>query len=231
MLNHEYEWGVDMRGFSVSYAAAKYGNVELAEVILRVAKSAKNRSDNIMDRRDYSDGRTALMIAAESHNLPLVKLFVEEGALISHKTIYTRSSVLHRVLTKSNYIDIELRFRDKRDVKKIDETMREMAPYLVNHSSIEEMQQEDANGCSPLYHACASGYFEVAALMVARGRWILLVANARAAKLDSGPAIACLRYAHRTLQALGGDAEKKTCYRVERRQCKRPRVRFRWLKA
>ena len=142
MLNHEYEWGVDMRGFSVLHAAAKYGNVELAEVILRVAKSAKNRSDNIMDR-DYSDGKDSANDSCRKPQSTFSEAIRGRGALISHKTIYTRSSVLHRVLTKSNYIDIQLRFRDKRDVKKIDETMREMALYLVNHSSIEEMQQED----------------------------------------------------------------------------------------
>ena len=198
MLSHDYHWGVDKRGFSILHAVAKSGNVELARVSLNAMKCAQPRQEGLMDLRDYHDGKTALMIAVETHNLPLVKLLVERGALISPKTVYTSSSVLHRVLSRGNYISIELRFRENSDIKEIDRTMWRMAIFLVEHSSITDLQQEDVNGYSPLYHACASGYFEVAGLMIDRGAMDYSDSgDSEYGKRKTGlsPAIACLRYA------------------------------------
>ena len=209
MLNEEYTWQTDNRGYSVFHVAAKCGDVEMMRIAVNKAK--KSEADYV-NLRDYTDGKTALHIAVESHNLPIVKLLVMEGkALISPATEYNQLSVLHHLLKKGNYVNIELRFREEQDVKNIDRAMREMAMFLIQHSTLKDLQQEDRLGCSPLYHACTSGFFEAAALMVQSGAMdyagsggsgVHLHANPQ--KTGSSPAIACLRHAHRLLSGLKG---------------------------
>ena len=209
MLNEEYTWQTDNRGYSVFHVAAKCGDVELMRIAVNKAK--KSAVSDYVNLRDFADGKTALYIAVESHNLPIVKLLVMEGkALISPATEYNQLSVLHHLLKKGNYVNIELRFREEQDVKNIDRAMREMAIFLIHHSTLKDLRQEDRLGCTPLYHACASGFFEVAALMVQMGAMHAgsggsgahLHANPQ--KIGSSPAIACLRYAHRLLSELKG---------------------------
>ena len=160
----------DKRGLTPLHTAVKAGDVEMASMVVNAIKmNYSDAASEIVDVRDYHDGKTAIMLAAESHNLEMVEMLLKMcNPSLSISTIYRNSNIFHLLFSKENF-NLELRYRENEDIKNIDRRMRTMLELLINYASVEVLDSQDSARRTALSRACQRGFYEIAEILIAKG--------------------------------------------------------------
>lgn len=138
----------------------------------------KIRSVNINAQSSYSDGDTALIVAAQGGYFDIVSVLVEAGAVVDGKNVRNETALLKAArfgqLRCAKYLvdhgaDVNIEDQDKRSplIWACHENRLEMADYLLSKNA--DIRHKDVNGFDALTFAAYDGHASMVKLLLDKG--------------------------------------------------------------